>query len=152
MNEGFHGHLRTIVEAAKAIATSRGSTTVEAEHLLLAVIEHPSERLGDGLRTLWLTAESVGHALDEEVEDALAAVGVRAPRFVPTAPRSGRLGWGQSAKLAWIRAHRTATERGVKRLDDRHLLIGITRAEAGAIPRVLDRLGLTRAAVEQAVR
>jgi ATP-dependent Clp protease ATP-binding subunit ClpA len=152
VDEGFSGHLRSIVDRARAVAVSRGSTTIEAEHLLLAVLEHPSVRLHDGLRTLWLTGEMVTDALDREFEDALCAVGVTPPpSIVPAAPRVSRPGWGQSAKLAWARTAEAAAARGVTRLDDRHLVIGIVRAEAGVIPRLLERLGLTRAAIEQAV-
>ena len=153
MNDGFRGHLRTIVNNARSIAASRGSTTIEAEHLLLAILEHPSARLNDGLQFLRLTADSVADALDREFDHALRAVGVvpPSPLGVLAARRPAKPGWGQSAKLAWERTARAASERGAKRLDDRHLLVGITRAEAGVIPRMLDGLGLTPAAIERAV-
>ena len=131
MVERFSGQLRDTVKHAEVIARSEGSATIEAEHLLRAIVEDPSARTRDAVRVLGLTTDSVGDALRRELDDALRAVGVVPPAPPATAgvPGGPTPRWGQSAKLALERTVRAAAERGERRLDDRHLLLGITRAE-----------------------
>ena len=60
--------------------------------------------------------------------------------------------WVQSAKLALVRALQVTVDRGHKRIDDRHLLIALSLAEAGVMPRVLHTLGVTASDIDIALR
>lgn len=153
MFERFSRTARDAAKGARDIAAADGSDTVEAEHLLLALTRQAGDRTSGALLDLGLTEQTVRDALDHEFADALAAVGVAAtvrPRR-PSAPtRSPR--WGQSAKLALERTLQVAVDRGHKRIDDHHLLIALSQAEAGVVPRVLRALGVTPSQIDTALR
>ena len=153
MFERFSGHLRTTVAGARSIARLQGSPTIEAQHLLLAILDDPSARTARAIRRLGLSKEAVGDAIDRELAGALGAVGVSLESFASTrrVPGSSNPRWGQSAKLALERTLRAASDRGDKRLDDRHLLLGLARAEAGVVPRLFELLGLTPGSVAAAL-
>ena len=154
MFERFSRAARATVKRAQAIAAEDGAGTVEAEHLLLAVVHQPSERTASALRTLGLTEETVRTALDEEFTHALHAVGVAAAPGAqrPSRPTRTNPRWGQSAKLALVRTMQVAVDRGQKPLDDHHILLGLAQAEAGVIPRVLRTMDVTPSDIEAALR
>ncbi len=78
---------------------------------------------------------------------ALMTVGVsRAALGLP--PRRSLMrtpGWGTSSKQALMRAKTIAGARRDKRMDPSHLLLGLVRAEAGTVPRVLAFAGVDTA-------
>src|SRR5689334_17205739 len=123
MFERFTRVARAAVEAAAAEARDQRATTVEAEHLLLAlsrdVIGGP---LADVLASAGLDHAGVLAAMEAEVARSLSVVGVVArPSDVPVAtgpapePR-----FGASAKLALQRALDAAAARGARRLEPVH--------------------------------
>ena len=84
--------------------------------------------------------------LEAEFEGSLAAVGVtladfdlRATAGTPRTPR-----WGTSAKVALQRSVKLADTRRDRRVTPGHILLGVLRAHAGTVPRVLDRAGVDR--------
>jgi ATP-dependent Clp protease ATP-binding subunit ClpA len=157
MFERFSRSARATVKSAGDVAAADGSETVEAQHLLLALIQHADDPTARALDTLGISERAVRAALEEEFTHALQTVGVTAtvPQQGPS--RSGRSGratpkWGQSAKLALVRALQVTVDRGYKRIEDRQLLIALSLAEAGVVPRVLHTLGVTPSDIDTALR
>jgi ATP-dependent Clp protease ATP-binding subunit ClpA len=136
--ERFSKDARAIVLAAsQEEAQTRGTGTVEAEHLLLALSAHPS------LQHL-LDHDLIEQALIQEEDRSLASVGVFAGDFedptVSAAPRRTRL--ATSAKLALQRALTTAQRRHDRRIETHHLLLGVLAADHGRVPRALQIAGI----------
>jgi ATP-dependent Clp protease ATP-binding subunit ClpA len=152
--ERFSRSARATVKRAQRVAAEEGAGSVEAEHLLLALTQQASDRTARALHALSVTDVTVRAALDREFADALRAVGVVAP--VGPGPSSGLTTstprWGQSAKLALMRTLQVALDRGHKRIEDHHILLALTHAEAGVIPRVLRTLDISASDIEAALR
>ena len=142
----FVADSRKVVVDAREVARDLESSTVEAEHLLLAVSHGTPTPAGHVLRDAGLDYEGVRDALDAEFEDSLAAVGVSLADFdlaaTAEAARSPR--WGTSAKLALQRALKIAESRRDRRLTSGHIVLGVLAASAGTVPRALDRAGIDR--------
>ena len=142
----FADNTRILTEQASEIARELGSSTVEAEHLLLAAAgaEGPAAQ---ALRDEGLDFDGIASALVREMQRSLAAVGVSADplHFAPdvTRPR-----FATSAKLALERALKTAIlQRREKQITVRHLILGILEAERGTVPRALECAGVDRSAL-----
>ena len=137
--ERFTKDARAIVLAAtQEEARTRGTGTVEAEHLLLALSAHPS------LRHLDLDHDRIERALIQEEGRSLASVGIifwrlRGPDRQPP-PHRTRL--ATSAKLALQRALTTAQRRRDRRIETHHLLLGVLAADHGRVPRALQIAGI----------
>lgn len=138
------------------VAAAGGFETIEAEHLLVALTQHADESTTRALRALGITEGAVRTALDDDHAAALEAVGVSgalaARRRPPNASNATTPKWRQSATLVLGRALQAAAHEGQRRIADRHLLIALSQAEAGAIPRVLDALDVDVADIEAALR
>ncbi len=141
---------RVVLRAAEEEAAALGSSTLEAEHLLLAIAADPGWPAGALLAEQGLDRDGVLEALERETERSLAAVGVAASDFAlkgpPPAPRR-RPRFAASAKRTLERAVRTAVARGDRRVTAEHLLVGLLRADLGTVPRALDAAGLDRVAL-----
>jgi ATP-dependent Clp protease ATP-binding subunit ClpA len=127
-----------LLAASQEEAETRGTGTVEAEHLLLALSAHPS------LQHLDLDHDRIEQALIKEEERNLASVGVAAGDFeapsVSAAPHRTRL--ATSAKLALQRALTAAQRRHDRRIETHHLLLGVLAADHGRVPRALQIAGI----------
>jgi ATP-dependent Clp protease ATP-binding subunit ClpA len=137
--ERFTKDARAIVLAAsQEEAQTRGTGTVQAEHLLLALSAQPS------LQHLDLDHDRIEQALIQEEERSLASVGIAAGDFEEPAasatPHRTRL--ATSAKLALQRALMTAQSRHDRRIETHHLLLGVLAADHGRVPRALDIAGI----------
>jgi ATP-dependent Clp protease ATP-binding subunit ClpA len=123
---------------AREEALGRGEDVIEAEHLMLAVADHPD------LRDLGLDRERLVAALAEEEQRSLAVVGVSAGEFdlscTARRPRKAKL--ATSSKLALHRAVKLAVGRGERRVSAQHLLWGVLVAEHGRVPRALQMAGV----------
>ncbi|WP_308465573.1 Clp protease N-terminal domain-containing protein [Rathayibacter soli] len=99
-------------------ATRRGSATVEAEHLLLAVTLEGRGAVSEALGESGLNYDMLDAALRDERARSLAVAGVTAPdvTLLTATPRRNRPGWGASAREALRRGHagaqRNATGHG----------------------------------------
>jgi ATP-dependent Clp protease ATP-binding subunit ClpA len=138
------------------VAAAGGFETVEAEHLLVALTQHADEPTARALQALGMTERAVRTALDDEYAGALNVVGVSGelatrPKL-PNGSAATTPKWGQSATLALGRALQAAAHRGQRRIGDRHLLVALSQAEAGVIPRVLATLDVNTADIEAALR
>jgi ATP-dependent Clp protease ATP-binding subunit ClpA len=131
---------RVVTRAASDEARALGVTSVEAEHLLLALAADESRPAGRLLVESRLDHDRLGAALERETELSLAAVGIALTDFsVSPTPRPppGNPRFGASAKRAMHRAVVAAGERQDGRIASSHLLVGILGAEIGTVPRAL---------------
>ena len=141
----FDKYLKTMLDGATNEARLDGSTTVEAQHLLLAIAADHGSAAGQLLASARLDRGAIREALDREFEHSLGAAGVATSAFgiPPATPDPQHVPHpGASVRLA--------LERGVTaaaRQDPRpaHLLIGILQAELGTVPRALALAGVDRA-------
>ena len=118
-----------------------------------APAEPQAAQLGRVLAAAGLDREGLLDALETERERSLMAVGVSARDLeLPAAPRThARVRWGASAKLALERSLRVALERGDRRIEPGHILLGLLRAEAGTVPRALAAAAVDRDDLADAV-
>ena len=141
---------RAVLRAAQEEARALGSTTVEAEHLLLALASVDAGPTGRVLADAGLDRDGIAAALEREAERSLACVGVVLGDYrssVAHAPirRSPRL--ATSAKRALERAVRAALDREHRRVTGPHLLVGILAAQVGTVPRALAAADVDRVAL-----
>ncbi len=147
MFERFTADARQVVERAEREARFSGSPSIEAEHLLLA-LACGSGPVAHTLQGCGLDFDRTRAAIDDHFERTLAAIGIDAGGFaLPPAPPSANPRFGASSKLALERALRAAAERKDRRLRSEHVLLGVLRAEAGTVPRVLAAEGVERDAI-----
>lgn len=151
MFERFARETREAVRRATEVADVEHAAVVQAEHLLMALVDPVRDPVGQSLVDAGITAQEIRSARDREFRSALTAVGVDTHRSVP--PPSSRLRRGRttrfapSAKLALERTLVIATQEGARRISNRHLLAAIVSADAGRTPQVLVELGTTPAEI-----
>lgn len=135
---------RVLVDQAQQIARSLGSSTVEAEHLLLAFTDRAGTKAHDLLINAGLDRDAVRDALDAENESSLAAVGVSRGEFaLPAAKATAQAPrWAASAKLALERSLKIALARGDHRIEAAHILLAVLDAKFGTVPRALAIAGV----------
>jgi hypothetical protein len=133
--------LRAIGQRAIAEAVRRGSKTVEAEHVLLAIA---ADDVILGLDHAVLDA-----ALDRERARSLAFAGI-ADLHPQSTGRDGKPGWGASIREL-LRASDKPAERNATALR-RQLAIGILGAELGTVPRALAIAGIDRDALTEVLQ
>lgn len=147
MFERFAGETREAVRRAAEIAEVERAAVVQAEHLLIALVDPVQDPVGQSLVDAGITGERIRSARDREFRSALAAVGVDTDRAIP--PPSSRLARGRttrfapSAKLALERTLAIARKEGARRISNRHLLAAIVSADAGRTPQLFVELGIT---------
>jgi D-alanyl-D-alanine carboxypeptidase len=143
MPERFVKEARTVAADAQDEARASGSSTIEAEHLLLALARDDASRAGDVLRASGLDHAAIRQALDEEYERSLTAIGVSLDALTPRTrpPIAGRPRWAPSGRAALERALEAARARGNRRIGSRHILLGVLAAEQGTVPRALRGVG-----------
>jgi ATP-dependent Clp protease ATP-binding subunit ClpA len=142
MFERFAADARAVVAGAQEVARELGSPTIEAEHLLLAAARRPASPLADA----GLDYDALLDALDAERTLSLAAIGI-ALEPPAASPPVDRPAFATSAKVAIQRALRAAVARGDKRMEARHVVLGVLRAQFGTVPRALEFAGFDRAAL-----
>jgi ATP-dependent Clp protease ATP-binding subunit ClpA len=142
MFERFVRDARRVALEANSVAAGLGSSSVEAEHLLvsLASTSHPA---GEALRDAGLDPQELRDAIQRDFERVLGRVGIDASgvdlaaNCRRTTPR-----WGASAKQGLERALAEAKRRGDRHIGCEHILLGLLRAEHGTVPRLLAAEGI----------
>ncbi len=145
-------YVHSILDQSREEARSDGSTTVEAQHLLLAIASGPDTSGRQLLAAAGLDRAAIRNALDREFEHSLAAAGTSATAFdlqrSSVTARPTRL--GASARLALQRGFGAQAKK--KDLQPAHLLIGILQAQFGTVPRALALAGVDRDALADRAR
>ena len=150
MFERFTKAARATVTDAAEIARELGATSIDAEHVLLAVTRSgtPAARV---LHEAGLDENALRAALVAETTHSLAAVGVTvdALHFSPfvKAPK-----FGNSAKLVLERALKIALARRDKHIGAEHLALAALQPTVGTVPRALAYAGVDRAGLISALR
>jgi D-alanyl-D-alanine carboxypeptidase len=150
---GFDKFVAAVLDRAGREASADGSSTVEAQHLLLAVAASGEPGTSELLTSVGLDEAVIRTALDREFEHSLRAAGVSVDRSDmprPSRPRDEPPPLGSSVKLAMERGLGSVARK--QNLRPAHLLLGIMQATVGTVPRALALAGIDRAAVVQRIR
>ena len=122
---------------ASSVAAGLGSSSVEAEHLLISIASTDG-KAGFALRDVGLEPQELRDALQRDFERVLGNVGIDASGVdLPAICRRTKPTWGTSAKQALERALAEAKRRGDRKIGCEHVLRGLLSAEHGAVPRIL---------------
>ncbi len=145
--KGSTDRINRTLNTAQGEARDLGSPTIEAEHILLALIDTPGTAAGRLLRENGVGRERLMAALHEENRRALAYVGVQG--LTDEQQRASRISrtphWGASAKDALVRTHQVASGQRRGRCDTTDLLVGVLQATIGKVPRALSLAGVDSA-------
>ena len=145
MFERFVRDARVVALEANSVAAGLGSSSVEAEHLLvsLAGTDHPA---GAALRDVGLEPAGAPRRDPARLRARRSArVGIDASGVdLPANCRRTKPRWGASAKQGLERALDEAKRRGDRKIGCEHILLGLLRAEHGTVPRLLAAEGIDR--------
>ena len=144
MFERFVREARQVALEATSVAAGLGSSSVEAEHLLvsLAATDHPA---GSALRDAGLDPQELRDAIQRDFERVLGRVGIDVSAVdLSSNCRRTKPRWGASAKQGLERALAEAKRRGDRHIGCEHILLGLLRAEHGTVPRLLAAEGIDR--------
>jgi ATP-dependent Clp protease ATP-binding subunit ClpA len=138
---GFPHVARALMARSLEEAALRGSNTVEAEHLLLALTADPASAASTALVPFGLDHDRIEAALAEERTRSLAFAGVGPvdpARLVATPHPRTRPAWGASIREA-MGVMRRITPRGRQTVSgvEVTLLVAILSADLGTVPRAL---------------
>ncbi|AZQ37367.1 peptidase [Streptomyces cyaneochromogenes] len=170
MFERFTKDARAVVTGAVEHAERGGAQAVDAEHLLLALLDREGSRASFALAVLgggqWLESArtALGEArrrggLSQAEAEALAGLGIDVGEIVArveevhgvgamSGDRKGRRGWSghrpfsRGAKDVLVRALRVATARRDRHIGDEHILLALT-GRPGVPAEVLADRGVT---------
>jgi ATP-dependent Clp protease ATP-binding subunit ClpA len=148
----FDKFLAAVLDDAAREARADGSATIEAQHLLLAIVAADEPTTSQVLASVGLDRAAIRAALDREVESSLAAAGVSlGPAGVPRSSqaREGAPQLGSSFRLAMERGVGSARKTAPAPL---HVLLGIVLAPVGTVPRALALAGVDREDLVRRIR
>jgi ATP-dependent Clp protease ATP-binding subunit ClpA len=144
MFERLVGDARHVALEAQSVAAGLGSSSVEAEHLLISIAAGHS-RAGAALCEVGLGPHELRDAVQRDFERVLANVGIDAGGVdLPANCRRTKPRWGASAKQGLERAVVEAKRRGDRKIGSEHILRGLLSAEHGTVPRILAAEGIDR--------
>lgn len=141
MLERFVREARMVALEATSVAAGLGSDSVEAEHLLVSLAAGNTPA-GAALRDAGLDAPELRDAIQRDFERSLSRIGIDAIDLPAANCRSRKPRWGTSAKQGLERALVEAKRRGDRKIGTEHVLLGLLRAEHGAVPRILAAEGI----------
>jgi hypothetical protein len=138
--------LHAIGRNAIAEAAARRAGTVEAEHVLLAILARPAEPAAALLAEAGLDYAGFGAALDAERARSLRAAGIAplSTASLAATPRTSVPGWGASVRDVLRGADKPAAKDGRAGALEIELAIAILGASLGTVPRAVALAGLTR--------
>jgi ATP-dependent Clp protease ATP-binding subunit ClpA len=152
--------IKVLLTEAERIARDLGDDEPGAEHLLLSAIGLPDGAAARALGRFDIDAARLRSAIEREHADALAAIGIdavtvgrqggRAPA-PPVEPRSRLYRSSPSAQEVFQTAGAMARS-ARQRLSSAHVVLAAADVELGTLARVLDALGVERAALRDAAR
>jgi hypothetical protein len=131
-----------LIRAAKREAVRSGSTAVETQHLLLALLHEEKEHFGlflpwaDSKETICHEIEGLAGIRGEAVSDKTISDAMNIPL-------------SEECKRAEVFADEEATELGYSRVGPEHLLLGLLREEGSFAARVLREHGAELARIRR---
>ena len=152
--------IKVLLTDAERIAREMGEEEPGAEHLLLSAIGLPDGAAARALGRFGVDAARLRAAIVQEHADALAAIGIDAATVggeggpaaaLPVEPRSRLYRSSPSAQEAFQAAGAMARS-AKQRLSSAHVVLAAADVERGTLARVLDALGVERAALRDAAR
>ena len=149
----FSQDAREIATRSRAIAQALGSSTVEPEHLLFALVEQTDTTASRVFADRGFDGDGIRELLESEQARLLSLVGVSVVEFDlpdPT-PTVKEPRWSTPAKRALERALDVAAARGDRRIGPDHVLIGVLRARGGGVARALAGAGISPMEMERQV-
>ncbi len=127
--------------AANALAERNGNSQIEPEHLLLALLEQ-----GDGVVPQVLTRLNIAvGALAQQTSAEIS-------KFPRVSGSNVQLTTSPRLRAVLMRAHEELAQFGDEYVSTEHLLLALLEKAGGGVQRVLQAVGLTRAALLQALR
>jgi hypothetical protein len=143
---GLPRQLHALGRRAIAEATARRAGSVEAEHLLLAILADSSTPAARGLERAGLTHNSLIGALDAERTRSLAVAGVAPPSIesLRSTPRPAVPGWGASIRDVLRAADKPVAKEVRPGALELELARTILAAQLGTVPRAIAIAGLSR--------
>lgn len=146
---------RPIIMRSITEASARRDRSVEAEHLLLAILHDPKLSAARALTQSRLTIDWWQKALTAERRETLRSAGVDSidDSRLDSTPSGKRPIWGASGREALKRGSLLAVERGHHhRMDDVDIALGVLGSPLGTIARVAARNDLDVAALVDQLR
>ena len=130
---------------ATSVAAGLGSSSVEAEHLLISIASGKSTG-SVRAREVGLEPQELRDALQRDFERVLgtSASTPAASTSPPTAAAPSRAGARRRQAGARARAVAEAKRRGDRKIGCEHILRGLLAAEHGTVPRILAAEGIDR--------
>jgi ATP-dependent Clp protease ATP-binding subunit ClpA len=141
---------RTVLADAQREAESLGASTIEAEHVVLAITARAGSPASATLESAGLDHGRLVELLHEERRRSLLTAGLDADGEAtsPQAPRRHRsLRLATSAKSLLERAVREAGRHRTRTIDEAQLLVAGLQAEVGTVPRLIALSGVDRDAL-----
>jgi len=143
----FTKDARRVAEAAGVVAAEHGSPTVEAEHVVSAVMRTDAVLRGL-LADAGLDEASLAEGVEAEAVASLAAIGLAAEDYDVRASRGvGQPRWATSAKSVLEGSLQVALDRRDTSIGPAHVLVAALRPERGTLPRTLAVMGVDRVAL-----
>jgi ATP-dependent Clp protease ATP-binding subunit ClpA len=147
----FTSYLPRIIDRGSREAQQDGSSTVEAHHLLLAIVADLEPTTHAVLADAGLDYRGLRDALHREYEASLGAAGVSLAAFdLPKSPVTKTPRPGNSMKLALERGLGTVARK--RDLRPAHVLLGILQAPVGTMPRALALAGVDQGELTRRVQ
>jgi len=128
------------IVSAQDIAEERSHGTIEGEHLLLALLRQEGGVVPRIVEKLGASVSGIEQALEQRLSRLPTVTGAAAQRYV------------SPFLAAVLRAAQSEAERmHDEYVSTEHLLLALAGAEAGAVPEILQRNGLTTERIYQAL-
>ncbi|QIN78750.1 hypothetical protein GBA65_09700 [Rubrobacter marinus] len=148
---------RGSVEAAFEEARALGHDSLGDEDLLLGILRVDEGIAGEALSSLGATLEGAREESEAMLSDALSAIGVSleglrreaGEAFDMSLPDDRKIPHSPLAKNALVGARKEMRRLGDRHLGAEHVLLGILGNEDGTASRLLARLGVSPAALEE---
>lgn len=148
---------RRDVEAAVEEARLMGHDSVGDEDLLLGILRTDEGVAAEALTSLGITLGDVREELKAMLSDTLSNIGISfeeirlgaGDAFEMSLPEDRKIPFSPRAKNALEQALAEALRMDDNHIGTEHILLGILRNEYGTAVRILDRLGIPPAVLEE---
>jgi ATP-dependent Clp protease ATP-binding subunit ClpA len=153
----FTDRSRESVEAAFEEARMLGHDSLGDEDLLLGILRADEGIAADTLSSLGVTLEDARYECEGMLSDALSSIGISlddirreaGDTFDMSLPDDRKIPYSPRAKSALVRARKEMRRLGDNHLSTEHVLLGILGNEDGTAVRMLGRLGVSPATLEE---